>query len=63
MKTCVVWAETGGPPVAEAPDLKGNGSRLTTRNVTGHLGGQLDYDWQESGLVVTERMRQDRLAL
>ncbi len=60
---CVVWAETGGPPVTDAPVLKGYGSRLTARSVTGHLGGQLDYDWQESGLVVTVKMRQDRLAL
>jgi len=59
---CVVWAETGGPPISEVPVLKGYGSRLTARSVTGHLGGRLDYDWQESGLVVTVRMRQDRLA-
>lgn len=59
---CVVWAETGGPPITEVPALKGYGSRLTDRSVTGQLGGQLRYDWQESGLVVTVRMRQDRLA-
>lgn len=59
---CIVWAETGGPPIGEVPVLKGYGSRLTARSVTGHLGGQLNYDWQESGLVVTVRMRQDRLA-
>jgi|GEM_PF-2017894 len=59
---CVVWAETGGPPITEVPVLKGYGSRLTARSVSGQLGGQLDYDWQESGLVVIVRMRQDRLA-
>lgn len=59
---CVVWAETGGPPIDEVPVLKGYGSRLTARSVSGHLGGQLNYDWQKSGLVVTVRMRQDRLA-
>ena len=59
---CVIWAETGGPEITEAPALKGFGSRLTARSVAGQLGGGLDYDWQASGLVVTIRMRQDRLA-
>lgn len=59
---CVIWAETGGPAIVEKPVLKGFGSRLTSRSVSGQLGGGLDYDWQESGLVVTIRMRQDRLA-
>lgn len=59
---CVIWSETGGPPITDVPVLKGFGSRLTARSVSGHLGGRLDYDWQEDGLVVTVRMRQDRLA-
>lgn len=59
---CLIWAETGGPAISEKPSLKGFGSRLTARSVSGQLGGELVYDWQESGLVVTVRMRQDRLA-
>ena len=59
---CVIWAETGGPAITEEPVLKGFGSRITARSVAGQLGGGLEYDWQESGLVVTIRMRQDRLA-
>ena len=59
---CVIWAETGGPAITKQPVLKGFGSRLIARSVSGQLGGRLDYDWQESGLVVTIRMRQDRLA-
>jgi len=59
---CLIWAETGGPAITEEPVLKGFGSRLIARSVSGHLGGELVYDWQESGLVVTVRMRQDRLA-
>lgn len=58
----VIWAETGGPQIAEAPVLKGFGSKLTARSVSGQLGGELVYDWQKSGLVVTARMRLDRLA-
>lgn len=59
---CLIWAETGGPTISDEPVLKGYGSQLTARSVSGQLGGQLIYDWQESGLVVTVRMRQDRLA-
>lgn len=59
---CVIWAETGGPSITEKPDLKGFGSQLIARSVSGQLGGELVYDWQQSGLVVTVRMHQARLA-
>ncbi|HXH00568.1 MAG TPA: sensor histidine kinase, partial [Sphingomicrobium sp.] len=59
---CVIWAETGGPAITEVPVLKGFGSQLISRSVAGQLGGELLYDWQESGLVVTIRMQQTRLA-
>ena len=59
----LVWAETGGPPITARPVLTGFGSRLVARSVTSQLGGQLTYDWQESGAVVTVRMQQARLAL
>ena len=58
----IVWAETGGPAIAEQPELTGFGSKLIARTVASQLGGQLTYDWQESGLVVTIEMRPDRLA-
>jgi two-component sensor histidine kinase len=58
----LIWAETGGPPIVERPEMTGFGSRLVARSVANQLGGELTYDWQESGLVVTVRMRQDRLA-
>ena len=58
----LIWAETGGPPISEEPDLKGFGSRLIARSVSAELGGELDYEWQETGLVVTVRMSQARLA-
>ncbi len=44
--------------VQRVPFLKDFESRLTSRSVS----GQLDLDWQESGLVVTVRMGQHRLA-
>lgn len=58
----LIWAETGGPPIVGHPELTGFGSRLIARTVSGQLGGDLTYDWQESGLVVTIALRQARLA-
>ena len=58
----LVWAETGGPSITGQPELTGFGSRLVARSVSSQLGGKLDYDWQESGLVVTIGMRSDKLA-
>ena len=58
----VIWTETGGPPIANAKSLEGFGSKLISRSVSGQLAGELLYDWQKSGLVVTIRMRMDRLS-
>jgi two-component sensor histidine kinase len=58
----LIWAETGGPAVVGHPELTGFGSRLVARSVANQLAGELTYDWQESGLVVTIGMRPDRLA-
>jgi two-component sensor histidine kinase len=59
----LVWAETGGPPIADAPEMRGFGSTMISRIVAQQLGGSIDYDWQTSGLVVTLRMLKNRLAL
>jgi two-component sensor histidine kinase len=58
----LTWAETGGPAILGHPELTGFGSRLISRTVSSQLGGELAYDWQESGLVVTIGMPPDRLA-
>lgn len=57
----LTWTETGGPSISEPQDA-GFGRKLLARSVSGQLGGELIYDWQESGLVVIARMRQDRLS-
>ena len=59
---CLEWAETGGPLIVGHPELTGFGSRLIGRTVSGQLEGHLTYDWHESGLIVTMRVPQDRLA-
>lgn len=58
----LVWAETGGPAIADNPELTGFGSRLIARTVSSQLGGELSYDWQENGLVVTISMRLEKMA-
>ena len=58
----LIWAETGGPPIVGHPELTGFGSRLIARTVSSQLRGELAYDWQESGLVVTIGMPEEALA-
>ena len=54
----LVWAETGGPAVERPAEMSGFGSKMIARQ----LGGAISFDWQATGLVVTLRMRRDRLS-
>ncbi len=58
----LTWAETGGPPMGEQPEMRGFGSQMISRSVASQLGGSLSYDWRPAGLIVTLRMRKSRLA-
>ena len=58
----LTWAEDGGPPIEGEPEMHGFGSKLISRSMSRQFDGGLSYDWQASGLVVTLRMRKDRLA-
>ena len=58
----LVWAETGGPPVEDTPDMTGFGSGMISRSVARQLDGAMSYDWQSTGVVVTLRVSTDRLA-
>jgi two-component sensor histidine kinase len=58
----IVWTESGGPPVIVPKGEAGYGSKLVERSVTGHLGGAIEYDWAEQGLVVTVKVDPERLA-
>jgi two-component sensor histidine kinase len=61
-RVSLIWAEAGGPSINEAPELTGFGSRLIARTVSSQLGGELGYDWQEAGLVVTIAVPESRMA-
>jgi two-component sensor histidine kinase len=58
----LIWAEDGGPAVEGAPEMRGFGSKMIARSVSQQFDGALTYDWQPSGLVVTLRMRKDRIS-
>lgn len=59
---CIIWAETGGPEIPAPPDMEGFGSKLIDRSVSHRFRGELNYDWQRTGLVATLKVRKDRLA-
>lgn len=46
----VEWRETGGP-VPQPPSRRGFGSRLIERSITGELQGQIEIDYQTTGLA------------
>lgn len=58
----LTWLERGGPPVDMPDGDAGFGGNLVRRSVTGQLGGSIDYDWSEGGLIVTLRIKRSRLA-
>lgn len=58
----LTWLEHGGPEVRKPEGAGGFGSKLVQRSVAGQLGGAIDYDWEESGLIVTLRMDRSRVA-
>ena len=59
----LTWLERGGPAVQIPDSTAGFGSQLLKRSVAGQLGGTIDYDWSEGGLIVTLRIQRSRLAV
>ncbi len=49
---CLIWTERGGPRV-KPPTDQGYGGKLLNRSVTGQLGGSIQTDWSDEGIVVT----------
>jgi two-component sensor histidine kinase len=58
----LIWMERGGPDVAVPPEPNGFGSKLVHRSVSKQLGGSIEYDWPEEGLIVTLRLDRTKLA-
>jgi two-component sensor histidine kinase len=59
----ITWTEAGGPPVAEEPAVRGFGSQLSTKSITGQLSGTLEHDWRPEGLQVRITLPLDRIAI
>jgi two-component sensor histidine kinase len=60
-QVCMVWTERGGPTVTSKGE-QGYGSRLLTRSVTGQLGGSIETDWSDDGIIVTVNMNARKLS-
>lgn len=57
----LIWMERGGPPVEAPPLAEGFGSKLVQRSVSRQLGGSIDYNWSEGGLVATIQLNRAKL--
>lgn len=57
----MIWTERGGPSVAP-PASEGYGSKLLNRSVSGQLGGSIENNWSEEGIIVTVTMSAQRLS-
>lgn len=60
-RVVLVWTERGGAAVARPEEGQGYGSQLIRRMVA-NLGGELDYQWDREGLVVTLTLSKPALA-
>ena len=58
----IVWTERGGPPVSAPEGAGGFGSKMVARSMTSQLGGSIDRQWDEQGVIVTIKISKDRLA-
>lgn len=58
----IIWTENGGPDVPALDETTGFGSKLIDRSVRGQLRGKIDYEWAQSGLIVTLRLNREQLA-
>lgn len=58
----IVWSEHRESRGDNDPAREGYGSKLLQRTISGQLGGSIDYEWGENGVVVTLRLKESRLA-
>jgi two-component sensor histidine kinase len=57
----LVWLERGGPASEPPLGAGGFGNKLVERSVTRQLGGSIDYNWSEGGLIATLTMTRARM--
>lgn len=61
-KIALSWVERGGPAVDAPSRTGGFGSKLILRTVERQLGGDINYEWADGGVIVTLRMDRAKLA-
>lgn len=59
---CLMWTERGGPAVKAPPEEEGFGSKLVRHSIYRQLGGKIEHDWSEAGLVVTIELSRAKLS-
>lgn len=59
---CLIWMERGGPAVEAPPTAEGFGSKLVRHSIYRQLGGKIQHDWLEAGLVVTLELNRSKLS-
>lgn len=57
----IVWTESGGPKVKAPSHEPGYGTQLIEQSIVDSLRGSIEYDWVETGLVVTIKVDPARL--
>jgi two-component sensor histidine kinase len=57
----LIWMERGGPAVKAPPEAEGFGSKLVRHSIYRQLGGTIDHEWAEEGLIVTVRVERAKL--
>lgn len=55
------WTETGGPAIREIPQHNGFGMRLAEMSARGQLGGDIAFDWRETGVCIILNISAGRL--
>lgn len=61
-KLSLIWMERGGPQVHAPPASEGFGSKLVRHSIYRQLGGEIEHNWSEGGLVVTVQLSRAKLA-
>jgi PAS domain S-box-containing protein len=57
----LVWTESNGPIITEAPSSQGFGSKLEQATVRGQLNGTIERDWQPDGVIIRLSLDLQRL--
>jgi hypothetical protein len=58
----ILWTERGGSIVTAPEKPPGFGRKMAARSMSSQLGGSIEFDWAETGVIVTLEINKSRLA-